>query len=425
MPDRENSQKEMGAGIAASPHCAERRICRCSWPGQKPEGPDPLSILAHQLRRRFLSGSSLVRGARPIYLTARPEGSLVLRSVRPANPDPKTPGQNHPMFHGPSWGDHSPRPALLTEIPKNSGNRVARQEDCLFRRLIPADPEKNPKALPTACRRRSDLWSPAAPSCRCRLSGEAGTAVPITHAPCTRRPSRKSEKCGGKPVDNGDIGHNRRNLFTRRRIGRSGCRSVPLRLLRPKCLNCLRSTPEPPYLAGPQSAAARGGADDRGAGAGPCRRRHRQDRRADRPARPSDRHPPRLAEPDPRRHLHQQGRARNEGARRRIVRRRGRGHAVARHLPLGRRADAAQPRRARRPPVQLHHPRHRRSAARPQAADPGRRTSTRSAGPRVSSPGSSTAGRTAAGLPSRSTPANPKPSPPAAAPSSMRNIRSG
>jgi hypothetical protein len=24
------SPKEMGAGIAASPHCAERRICRCS-----------------------------------------------------------------------------------------------------------------------------------------------------------------------------------------------------------------------------------------------------------------------------------------------------------------------------------------------------------------------------------------------------------
>jgi hypothetical protein len=23
-------EKEMGAGIAASPHCAERRICRCS-----------------------------------------------------------------------------------------------------------------------------------------------------------------------------------------------------------------------------------------------------------------------------------------------------------------------------------------------------------------------------------------------------------
>ena len=57
----------------------------------KPEGPNPLSILAHQLRRRFLSHSSLVRGAEPVYQTARPEGSLVLRPVRPAfEPDPKT-----------------------------------------------------------------------------------------------------------------------------------------------------------------------------------------------------------------------------------------------------------------------------------------------------------------------------------------------
>ena len=67
-------------------------------------------------------------------------------------------------------------------------------------------------------------------------------------------------------------------------------------------------------------------------------------------------------------------------------RRRDRGHAVARHLPLGRRADAAQPCRAGRPAVQLHHPRHRRPAARPQAADPAPPTSTRSAGPRASSP---------------------------------------
>ena len=52
-----------------------------------------------------------------------------------------------------------------------------------------------------------------------------------------------------------------------------------------------------------------------------------------------------------------------------IVRRRDRGHALARHLPLGRREDAAQPRRAGRPSFQLHHPRHRRSAARAQAAD--------------------------------------------------------
>jgi len=53
-------------------------------------------------------------------------------------------------------------------------------------------------------------------TCRTRLPlpaiGEAGTAVPITKSPCTSGPSRKSEKYGKKPVDNGDIGNNRRNL---------------------------------------------------------------------------------------------------------------------------------------------------------------------------------------------------------------------
>jgi len=32
---------------------------------------------------------------------------------------------------------------LLTKVPKNLGNRVARQEDCLFRRLFPTGPDKN------------------------------------------------------------------------------------------------------------------------------------------------------------------------------------------------------------------------------------------------------------------------------------------
>jgi hypothetical protein len=41
--------------------------------------PDLLSILAHQLRRRFLPNSSLLRGAGSTYSTARPEGSLVFR----------------------------------------------------------------------------------------------------------------------------------------------------------------------------------------------------------------------------------------------------------------------------------------------------------------------------------------------------------
>ena len=67
------------------------------------------------------------------------------------------------------------------------------------------------------------------------------------------------------------------------------------------------------------------------------------------PASPiSCRHRPRLPLADPRRHLHQQGGARDEAARRPAGRRSGRGHAVARHLPLDRRQAAAPPRRARR-----------------------------------------------------------------------------
>ena len=49
------------------------------------------------------------------------------------------------------------------------------------------------------------------PCPRCRFLGEAGTAVPITKAPCTSTPSRGSEIFGNKPVDNGDFGNNRRD----------------------------------------------------------------------------------------------------------------------------------------------------------------------------------------------------------------------
>ena len=78
-------------------------------------------------------------------------------------------------------------------------------------------------------------------------------------------------------------------------------------------------------------------------------------------------------EPAPRRDLHQQGRARDEGARRRPRRRHRRGHAVARHVPLDRRQDPAPARRARRPEVRLHHPRHRRPDPPDEAGDRGGR----------------------------------------------------
>jgi hypothetical protein len=151
-------------------------------------------------------------GAGLLYSSALPEGSLLVRSIWPGT-GTEIPGQNRPMFRGPSWVDHSCVPLCFQTFRRSPESRVALEEDRLFRRLFPAGPVSAPKSLNIACRRRSDLWSPTAPSCRCRPSGEAGTAVPITTGPCTSTPSRESEKCGNKPVDNGDIGNNRRNLF--------------------------------------------------------------------------------------------------------------------------------------------------------------------------------------------------------------------
>src|SRR5207342_1207384 len=103
------------------------------------------------------------------------------------------------MFRGPSWDNHYrvPLRSPSSSPPKRLefGSRVARQEDYLFRRLFPAGPEKNRNSshcLPAeigplvTCRTR--LLSPAL--------GEAGTAVPITQAPCTSVPSRGSEIFG-------------------------------------------------------------------------------------------------------------------------------------------------------------------------------------------------------------------------------------
>jgi hypothetical protein len=150
--------------------------------------------------------------------------TLIRRSPLPAKPSD---------FPRPFLGRPLLRPASLTDGPKTARNRVALEENRLFRRLFPAGPGKNPKVLPTACRRRSDLWSPAAPSFRCRFLGEAGTAVPITHAPCASRSSRGSEKCGIKPVDNGDFGNNNWNQ-------RESTLRLPIRSPCPtssKCLN--------------------------------------------------------------------------------------------------------------------------------------------------------------------------------------------
>ena len=69
---------------------------------------------------------------------------------------------------------------------------------------------------------------------------------------------------------------------------------------------------------------------------------------------------PRAAAGNSLRHLHQQGGARDEGARRQDGRPGGRGHAVARHLSFYRRAHPAPPCRTGRAEIRLHHSRHRR-----------------------------------------------------------------
>jgi hypothetical protein len=168
--------------------------------GPDPEGSFP-KVLAHQLRRRFPSNSSLRRGDRPSNRLRFPKARLPFNYRCLAKPKPSDvlrPFLGRPLL----------RPALL--LPSEDFlSRVALEEDQLFRRLFPTGPE--------LLRRVSHcLSAEIGPSVTLRfllaVSGlpvEAGTSVPITLEQCTSRPSRGSKKFGHKPVDNGDIGNNR------------------------------------------------------------------------------------------------------------------------------------------------------------------------------------------------------------------------
>ena len=120
----------------------------------------------------------------------------------------------------------------------------------------------------------------------------------------------------------------------------------------------------------PNSAKAVESLDGAGAGAG--RRRNRQDPGPDHPHRPYPQPRPGPAGRNPRRHLHQQGGARDEAARRRHGRPDCRGHAVAWHLPFDRRQDPAPARRTGRAEAGFHHSRHRRPDPAAEAAAAGR-----------------------------------------------------
>ena len=213
---RRLSTKEMGAGIAASPHCAERRICRCSiYLGSRSGKPvcDPAS-------RSWLTSSG-VASHRTAPSCEEPDRSTRLRGPKvrwsfdlsgPASGTEVPRSQNRPMFCGPSWGNRSCVPLRSPWFRRTREPRRTRGNS-LFRRLFPAGPVGTRRLFPF-------LPAEIGPLVTCRpllavsgCLGEAGTAVPITQAPCTPRPSRESEKFAFLPVENGDIGHNRGNLL--------------------------------------------------------------------------------------------------------------------------------------------------------------------------------------------------------------------
>ena len=162
----------MGAGIAASPHCAERRICQISRLRSQGNLIQELRLTSSGVASHLIASSG--GGTRQPY-----RGALVRRPAS-VSTHRAWPSQSHPMFRGPSW-DGLVRVSLRSPSVRRPPRAASRDRKTISSgassRLAPQSPEGN---LPTACRRRSGLWPPAASSFRCRLSDEAGTAVPIT-----------------------------------------------------------------------------------------------------------------------------------------------------------------------------------------------------------------------------------------------------
>jgi hypothetical protein len=176
----------------------------------------------------------------PLPLARSPTGlpDCAARGFAGPSPDPAWQSQNRPMFCGPSWVDHSCVPLCSSPIRRPLPSRVALEEDQLFRRLIPTDSASAPRSFNIACRRRSDLWSPAAPACRCRLLGRPG---PPSRSPDDHAHVRRVAKAKNQVRSLWITGISVTTVGTLSRIAnpdptqrnRRGCRSVPLRLPRP------------------------------------------------------------------------------------------------------------------------------------------------------------------------------------------------
>ena len=113
-------------------------------------------------------------------------------------------------FCGPSWGTHSRVLLRLRHPQEDDRGRIALETNAssgASYRLAPKW-ERTPNHCPPAEIGSSvPSSSPGFPQGGLPLS-ETGTSVPITLAPCTCRPSRKSGILVNQPVDNVDIAHN-------------------------------------------------------------------------------------------------------------------------------------------------------------------------------------------------------------------------
>ena len=206
----------MGAGIAASPHCAERRICRCSHlvktrrpqPALDPGSPAQASLSIKPLPRER---------SRSTYLTARPEGSLVvrssglalvLRSLRTQIPRRKTARCSTALLGKPPIASrfaHLPRP-LRRDWRSGAASR---DRKISLPAPLPGWPRNEPES-PSQCL-PAEIGSsvPFRPPAVAGFLGKPGRPPrsPLQHAPCPR--VAKAKNIGQEAVDNGDIGNNR------------------------------------------------------------------------------------------------------------------------------------------------------------------------------------------------------------------------
>ena len=150
------------------------------------------------------------------------------------------------------------RPALLLRHPKSFESRVALEEDQLFRRLFPAGPESEPEelfSLPAGGDRTfGHLPLPLA------VAGSWGGRDRRPDHPCTMHLAPELGKRKMRRSSLWITGISGTTVGTFRdspKSARFGCRSVPLRLPQPTCLNRLLPLSEPAYLPASTRRSAR------------------------------------------------------------------------------------------------------------------------------------------------------------------------